>query len=102
LSVSTARRSPSLPCSGHFIVPECPATGSAPSARSHSVPLARTGRRHLMRRRRDCGGAERVLRDAAEAIRRDYLTAELGTLVIQGPARVLVDMSADAGLLVVG
>jgi hypothetical protein len=55
-----------------------------------------------MRRRRDCGGAERVLRDAAEAIRRDYLTAELGTLVIQGPARVLVDMSADAGLLVVG
>lgn len=47
--------------------------------------------------------AERVLRDAAEAVRRDHPAAELETQAIQGAAaRVLVEMSADADLLVVG
>jgi nucleotide-binding universal stress UspA family protein len=47
--------------------------------------------------------AERVLHDAVEAARRDCPAAEVETLVVRGePARVLVDMSADADLLVVG
>jgi nucleotide-binding universal stress UspA family protein len=47
--------------------------------------------------------AERILRDAAEAVRRDHPAAELETQAVQGAAaRVLVGMSADADLLVVG
>jgi nucleotide-binding universal stress UspA family protein len=47
--------------------------------------------------------AERVLRDGVEAMRRDHPTAELETMVVQGAAaRVLIEMSADADLLVLG
>ena len=47
--------------------------------------------------------AERVLQDAVEAIRHDQPTADVETNVVEGPAaRVLVEMSADADMLVVG
>jgi nucleotide-binding universal stress UspA family protein len=44
-----------------------------------------------------------VLRDAVEAVRREHPTADVETLVVEGPAaHVLVEMSADADMLVVG
>ena len=47
--------------------------------------------------------AERVLREAVERVRSDHPSVAVETTVIEGPpARVLVDMSADADLLVVG
>jgi nucleotide-binding universal stress UspA family protein len=47
--------------------------------------------------------AERVLREAIEEVRRDQPAAEVEPLVADGPAaQVLVDMSADADMLVVG
>jgi len=47
--------------------------------------------------------AERMLRDAVERMRSDHPSVEVETMVVEGPpARVLVDMSAGADLLVVG
>lgn len=47
--------------------------------------------------------AERVLRDLAEPVRLDHPAIELETAALPGPAaQVLVDLSADADLLVVG
>ena len=47
--------------------------------------------------------AERTLREAVERVRSAHPSAEVETTVVEGPpARVLVDMSADADLLVVG
>ena len=47
--------------------------------------------------------AERLLRDAVERVRQDHPAATVETAVVEGPpARVLVDLSADADLLVVG
>ena len=47
--------------------------------------------------------AEQLLREAVERVRGDHPTVNVETAVIKGPpARVLVDMSADADLLVVG
>lgn len=47
--------------------------------------------------------AERLLREAVERVRRDHPAVTVETAVVEGPpARVLVDMSADADLLVVG
>jgi nucleotide-binding universal stress UspA family protein len=47
--------------------------------------------------------AERVLREAAGRVRSDHPSVEMEMIVVEGPpARVLVDMSADADLLVVG
>ncbi len=47
--------------------------------------------------------AERVLREAVERVRGDHPAVKVETAVVEGPpARVLVEMSADADLLVVG
>lgn len=47
--------------------------------------------------------AERVLREAAEAVRRDQPSADLQTVVVEGhAAHMLVEMSAQADMLVVG
>jgi nucleotide-binding universal stress UspA family protein len=47
--------------------------------------------------------AERALQAAVDAARCDYPAADIETLVVEGPAaHVLVEMSADADLLVVG
>ena len=47
--------------------------------------------------------AERVLREVVERARTDHPAVKVETAVIEGPpARVLVDLSADADLLVVG
>jgi protein CrcB len=47
--------------------------------------------------------AERALREAAEAVRRDHPGAEVQTLAVEGhAAHVLVEMSAKADMLVVG
>jgi nucleotide-binding universal stress UspA family protein len=47
--------------------------------------------------------AERVLREAVERVRSDHPSVEVETTVVEGsPARVLVEMSADADLLVIG
>ena len=47
--------------------------------------------------------AERMLREAVERVRSDHSSVEVEMTVVEGPpARVLVDMSADADLLVVG
>jgi nucleotide-binding universal stress UspA family protein len=47
--------------------------------------------------------AERVLREAIEKVRRGQPAAEVEPLVAEGPAaRVLVEMSANADMLVVG
>ena len=47
--------------------------------------------------------AERVLREAIEEVRRGQPAAEVEPLVVDGSAaQVLVDMSADADMLVVG
>ena len=47
--------------------------------------------------------AERVLREAIEKVRRGQPAAEVEPLVTEGPAaRVLVEMSANADMLVVG
>jgi nucleotide-binding universal stress UspA family protein len=47
--------------------------------------------------------AERVLQEAAEAVRRDQPAAEVLTLAVEGhAAHVLVEMSAQADMLVVG
>jgi len=47
--------------------------------------------------------AERMLRDAVERVRNDHPSVEVEATVVEGPpARVLVDMSAEADLLVVG
>ena len=47
--------------------------------------------------------AEQMLREAVEQARRDHPAVTVETAVIEGPpARVLVDLSADADLLVVG
>jgi nucleotide-binding universal stress UspA family protein len=47
--------------------------------------------------------AEQMLREAVERARSDHPAVEVETAVVEGPpARVLVDMSADADLLVVG
>jgi len=47
--------------------------------------------------------AERELRDAVDRLRKEHLDAAVETAVVEGPpARVLIDMSADADLLVVG
>jgi nucleotide-binding universal stress UspA family protein len=55
---------------------------------------ARTGRRSQ---------AEEVLREAVERVRGDHPAITVQTAVVEGPpARVLVEMSADADLLVVG
>jgi nucleotide-binding universal stress UspA family protein len=44
-----------------------------------------------------------MLREAVEQVRSDHPTVTVETAVIQGPpARVLVDLSADADLLVIG
>jgi nucleotide-binding universal stress UspA family protein len=44
-----------------------------------------------------------VLQEAVERVRSDHPSVEVETTVVEGqPARVLVDMSADADLLVVG
>jgi hypothetical protein len=44
-----------------------------------------------------------VLRDAVEAVRREHPTADVELLVVEGPAaHVLVEMSADADMLVLG
>jgi nucleotide-binding universal stress UspA family protein len=60
------------------------------------VPRARIsgeGQRH----------AEQVLREAVERARSDHPAVKVETAVVEGrPARVLVEMSADADLLVVG
>jgi nucleotide-binding universal stress UspA family protein len=47
--------------------------------------------------------AERVLREAVERARSDHPAVTVETAVVEGPAAgVLVNMSADADLLVVG
>ena len=47
--------------------------------------------------------AERMLRETVERVRSDHPAVNVETAVVEGPpARVLVDMSADANLLVVG
>jgi nucleotide-binding universal stress UspA family protein len=47
--------------------------------------------------------AEQILREAVERVRSDHPSVNVETAVIEGPpARVLVEMSADADLLVVG
>jgi nucleotide-binding universal stress UspA family protein len=47
--------------------------------------------------------AERELREAVEAAQRDYPACTVETVAVEGsPAQVLVEMSADADLLVVG
>lgn len=47
--------------------------------------------------------AERVLREAVDRVRADHPAVTVETVAVEGPpARVLVDMSADADLLVVG
>lgn len=47
--------------------------------------------------------AERVLREAVDRMRADYPAVTVETAVVEGaPARVLVDMSEHADLLVVG
>jgi nucleotide-binding universal stress UspA family protein len=47
--------------------------------------------------------AEQILREAVERVRSDLPAAKVETAVVEGhPGRVLVDMSADADLLVVG
>jgi nucleotide-binding universal stress UspA family protein len=47
--------------------------------------------------------AEQVLREAVERARSDHPAVKVETAVVEGrPARVLVEMSADADLLVVG
>jgi nucleotide-binding universal stress UspA family protein len=47
--------------------------------------------------------AEQILREAVERVRSDHPTAKVETVVVEGhPGQVLVDMSADADLLVVG
>ncbi len=47
--------------------------------------------------------AERVLREAVERARSDHPSVAVQATVVEGaPARVLVEMSADADLLVVG
>ena len=47
--------------------------------------------------------AERVLREAVERVRSDHPAVKVEMTVVEGPpARVLVDMSADTDLLVVG
>jgi nucleotide-binding universal stress UspA family protein len=47
--------------------------------------------------------AEQMLRESVERARRDHPAVTVETAVIEGPpARVLVDISADADLLVVG
>jgi nucleotide-binding universal stress UspA family protein len=47
--------------------------------------------------------AEQMLREAVERVRSDHPAVNVETAVIEGPpAQVLVDMSADADLLVVG
>lgn len=47
--------------------------------------------------------AEQVLREAVERVRSDHPTVKVETAVVEGhPGDVLVDMSADADLLVVG
>lgn len=47
--------------------------------------------------------AERMLRETVERVRSDHPAVNVETAVIEGPpARVLMDMSADADLLVVG
>ena len=47
--------------------------------------------------------AERVLREAIERVRSEHPAVRVETAAVEGPpARVLVDMSADADLLVVG
>jgi nucleotide-binding universal stress UspA family protein len=47
--------------------------------------------------------AEQVLRESVDRVRSDYPAVKVETAVVEGPpARVLVDMSADADLLVVG
>jgi nucleotide-binding universal stress UspA family protein len=47
--------------------------------------------------------AEQVLREAVEQVRSDYPAVIVETAAVEGaPAQVLVEMSADADLLVVG
>jgi nucleotide-binding universal stress UspA family protein len=47
--------------------------------------------------------AEQILREAVERLRCDLPAAKVETAVVEGhPGQVLVDMSADADLLVVG
>ena len=47
--------------------------------------------------------AEQILREAVERVRSDHPAAKVETTVVEGhPGQVLVDMSADADLLVVG
>ena len=47
--------------------------------------------------------AEQMLREAVERVRSDHPAVNVETAVVEGPpAQVLVDMSADADLLVVG
>jgi len=47
--------------------------------------------------------AERTLQEAADAVRRDQPAAEIVTLAVEGhAANVLVDMSAQADMLVIG
>ena len=47
--------------------------------------------------------AEQMLREAVERVRRDHPAVNVETAVIEGPpAQVLVEMSAEADLLVVG
>jgi nucleotide-binding universal stress UspA family protein len=47
--------------------------------------------------------AEQMLRETVERVRSDHPSVKVVTAVIEGPpARVLVDMSAEAYLLVVG
>ena len=46
---------------------------------------------------------EQILRDAVERVRKDHPAAAVETAVVEGPpARVLIELSADADLLVVG
>lgn len=60
--------------------------------------MMQTGAKALGQRR-----AERVLREAVEAVRRDHPAAEVETLVVEGSAaHVLIEMSAGADMLVVG
>jgi nucleotide-binding universal stress UspA family protein len=47
--------------------------------------------------------AEQMLRETVERVRRDHPAVNVETAAIEGPpAQVLVDMSAEADLLVVG
>jgi nucleotide-binding universal stress UspA family protein len=47
--------------------------------------------------------AEQILREAKERVRSDHPAVKVETAVVEGhPGQVLVDMSADADLLVVG